>query len=116
MKWNEVIPIIISILVILIVAFLQKESKLMAAVTATMPMNIPLSLWIVYSATQGDKKQVPQFTQGLVIGIVPTVAFTIAIWLASRAGLKLAPILFAGYATWLVVLAILLSVRKAIGL
>ncbi len=115
MKFNEALPVIISICVILLVAAVQKSSKTVAAVTATMPVNIPLSLWIVYSYNQQNQKAISQYAQGLAIGILPTVAFTFAIWLATRAGLKLIPIIVVGYTTWVVVLLVVLGVKRVLG-
>ena len=115
-SFNEVLPVIISILVILLVAALQRFSKPLAAITVTMPVNTTLSLWIVYSYNQENQRAMSQFTQGLVLGIVPTVAFILVVWLASRAGLKLVPILLVGYLTWVGVLVILLGVKRAVGL
>jgi hypothetical protein len=115
MKWSEVVPVGVSVLVILSVAILQKQSKLVAAVTATMPVTIPLALWIVYSSNQGERAAMEQFTQSLVIGIVPTVAFVLALWLASRLGLKLVPMIAVGYGTWATVLAIIVGLRRVLG-
>jgi len=39
MKRNEIIPVVISALVIVLVAVLQNQSRLVAAVTATMPQK-----------------------------------------------------------------------------
>jgi hypothetical protein len=115
MKWSEVVPVVVSMVVILTVAIVQKQSKLVAAVTATMPVTIPLALWIVYSSNQGDQAALTQFTQSLVIGIVPTVAFVLALWLASRLGLKLVPMIAVGYGTWATVLAVIVGLRRVLG-
>jgi hypothetical protein len=115
MKWSEVIPVVVSVVVIIVVAIVEKQSKLVAAVTATMPVTIPLALWIVYSSNQGDRAAVAQFTQSLLIGIVPTVSFIVAIWLASRLGFKLLPMIVTGYATWAAVLALLIGLRRVLG-
>ena len=115
MKWHEVVPIIISIVVIILVAVLEKQSKLVAAVTATMPLTIPLALWIVYASSQGERLAVERFTHSLLIGVVPTVSFTVAIWLAARAGLKLVPMLALGYSVWAGVLAVLVGLRRVLG-
>ncbi len=112
MKWQEVVPVVISVLVIILVAVIEKQSKLIAAVTATMPLGIPLALWIVYSSSRGEKVAVERFTQSMVVGIIPTVIFAIAAWLAARAGWKLLPILGAGYAAWLATLLLLLALRR----
>jgi len=115
MKWSDFIPVGISMIVILTVAIVQKQSKLVAAVTATMPVTIPLALWIVYSSNQGDRAAVTQFTQSMLIGIVPTVSFIVAIWLASRLGFKLLPMIAVGYGTWATVLAIIVGLRRVLG-
>jgi hypothetical protein len=115
MKTQDFLPVLISILVIILVAVIQKQSKLIAAVTATMPVTIPLALWIVYSSTQGEPAAIEEFTRSLVSGIIPTVAFVIAIWLGSRLGLKFVPLIGMGYATWAVTLAGILLVRRFLG-
>ena len=116
MKWNEILPVLISIVIIILIAVLQKSSRLFAAVTATMPVTIPLALYIVYSSSQGDPVTVKQFTGGLLTGIVPTLAFIITLWLTARAGVKLVPMLVSSYAVWALVLLSLLGIRRAIGL
>lgn len=115
MKWHEVAPVLISITVLILVAVLEKHSKLVAAVTATMPLTIPLALWIVYVSSQGERATVEQFSRSLMIGIVPTVFFVAAIWLATRAGLKLVPTLALGYSTWAGVLAVLVGLQRILG-
>jgi hypothetical protein len=100
MKWHEILPVVISITVIILVAVVEKQSKMIAAITATMPLTIPLALWIVYSSVGGEQQAVSQFTTGLLLGVIPTVGFIVAVWIASRAGLKLIPLLLVGYAVW----------------
>jgi hypothetical protein len=112
MKIQEILPVAISITVIILVAVIQKQSRAAAAVTATMPVTIPLTLWIVYSSTHGNPQMMAQFTQSLVIGIIPTVAFVLSIWVASRAGLKLIPMIGAGYLAWGLTLLAILTARK----
>jgi len=116
MKWHEILPVVISVVVIILVAIVEKQSKLVAAVTATMPLGMPLALWIVYSANQGDRIATEKFTGGLLIGIIPTVAFAIAVWFAARVGLKLVPILVVGYAVWGATLLAILGFRRLLGL
>jgi hypothetical protein len=116
MKMHDIIPVITSIMVLILVAIIEKQSKLFAAVTATMPLTMPLALWIVYSSSRGEKSAVEKFTSGLIVGIIPTFAFAIATWLATRAGLKLAPILFIGYAVWAVTLLAILGLRRFFGI
>ena len=112
MKWHEIIPVIISVVVIILVAVLEKQSKLVAAVTASMPLTIPLALWIVYASNQGEKQAVEQFSRSLILGIIPTAAFTVALWVGARLGMKLLPMIVFGYAVWGATLALLLGLRR----
>jgi hypothetical protein len=112
MKWHEIIPVIISVVVIILVAVLEKQSKLVAAVTATMPLTMPLALWIVYSSNRGEKQAVEQFSQSLILGIIPTVAFAVALWIGARLGMKLAPMIAFGYLVWGATLALILGLRR----
>jgi len=115
MKWHEIVPVAISVIVIILVAIIEKQSKLIAAVTATMPLAMPLALWIVYSSNQGDQIAMEKFTSGLMVGIIPTFGFAIAVWLAARVGLRLVPILLVGYAVWGVTLITILGLRRFLG-
>jgi len=116
LKLQDILPVAISVLVIILVAIIEKQNKTFAAITATMPMTIPLTLWIVYSSSGGDKQVVSSFTQNMFLSILPTVAFVIAIWLSSRAGLKLLPVLGIGYSVWALGSGFMLLVRQWLGL
>jgi hypothetical protein len=91
MRSQDVVPVLLSIIVIILVAVLEKQSKLFAALTATMPLTAPLALWIVYSSNAGEKTAVTNFSLSLVLGLLPTLAFLVTVWFAARAGMKLAP-------------------------
>jgi len=100
MRTQDVLPVLVSVMVIILIAVIEKQSKTIAAITAVMPVTAPLALWIVYASSGGEKVAMSEFTFGLVIGLIPTLGFAVAAWLASRAGMKLGPILLAGYAAW----------------
>ncbi|GAB4422121.1 MAG: hypothetical protein Kow002_11380 [Anaerolineales bacterium] len=116
MKTQDILPVILSILVIILVAVLEKQSKLFAAITATMPLAAPLALWIVYSSSGGDKEAVSSFTLSMFLGFLPTLAFIVAVWLAARAGLKLLPMIGIGYGVWAIGAFILYLFRNLLGL
>lgn len=116
MRWQTILPVLISCAVIIAVAIIQKQSRLAAAVTATMPLNVPLALWVVYSAADGDRASVAEFSQGLLLAVFPSLGFLAAVWLAARAGLKLAPMLLIGYGVWGVGIALLMGLRRFVGL
>lgn len=113
--WERVLPVIVSILVIIAVAILREYSKTFAAIAATMPINIPLGMWIVYSSTGDNSAARVEFVQGLMYGILPTLLFLLVAWFAVRAGWQLAPTLAVGYIVWGVSLALLLVLRRMLG-
>lgn len=111
-EWGKVLPVIVSIGVILIVAVLRDHSRAVAAIAATMPINIPLTIWIVTSnAPSGSPDTLVDFIEGLLIGILPTVLFLVAAYFAARSGWSLVPVLLAGYAAWGGSLLVILAVR-----
>ena len=116
MKSQDILPVLLSIIVIILVAVVEKQSKLFAALTATMPLATPLALWIVYSANAGDKTVVSQFSLSLLLGLLPTLAFLVTVWLGARAGMKLAPMILTGYGVWGVGAAILYFLRNTLGI
>jgi hypothetical protein len=116
MKSQDILPVLLSIVVIILVAILERQSKLFAALTATMPLAAPLALWIVYSSNAGDKTAVSQFSLSLLLGLLPTLAFLITVWLAARAGMKLAPMILTGYGVWTVGAILLYLLRNTLGI
>jgi hypothetical protein len=115
LKTKEFLPVLFSIGVIILIAILQRQSKFVAAVTATMPINTALGWWIVYSANNGDQGTMEQFGLGMLLGIVPSIGFIATSWLAARAGLKLLPILLVGYGAWGVGVGLIWLLRRALG-
>jgi hypothetical protein len=116
MKSQDVLPVLMSIAVIVLVAVVEKQSKLVAAITATMPLTVSLALWIVYASAEGDRSTVAQFSRGLLVGLIPTIGFMVSVWLTARIGLKLAPMLLIGYGVWGIVLTVVVLSRKVLGL
>jgi hypothetical protein len=116
MKSQDILPVVLSIIVIILVAVLEKQSKLVAALTATMPLAAPLALWIVYSSNAGDKTAVSQFSLSLLLGLLPTFAFLITVWLAARAGMKLVPMILTGYGVWGIGATTLYLLRNVLGI
>ena len=116
MKSQDILPVFVSIVVIIVVAVLEKQSKLLAALVATMPLTAPLALWIVYSSNSGDKVAVSQFSLSLLLGLLPSMGFLVVVWLAARAGMKLVPLLAIGYGVWAVGAGILYLFRNMLGI
>lgn len=115
MKSQDIFPVLISVGVIVLVAILEKHSKQVAAITATMPLTAALALWIVYSSAGGDQGKVTEFSREMLLGIIPTLGFLAAVWVAARMGLKLSGMLVVGYSAWAVILGLSLFLRRIIG-
>jgi hypothetical protein len=116
LKFQDVLPVVISVLVIILVAIIEKQSKLFASITASMPLTMPLALWIVYASSAGDKTVVSSFSQDLFLSLLPTVAFVITVWLAARTGMKLVPMLACGYTVWALGQGFMLLLRRWLGI
>jgi hypothetical protein len=110
--WQQILPVLISLLTIILVAVLQARSATLAAILATMPVTVPLSLWVVYAGSGGDSSTVAEFTASLGITMIANVVFVSAVWLAARAGWRLAPVIGAGYVTWGLAVLALMAVRR----
>jgi hypothetical protein len=104
--WGRVLPVIVSILIIIAVAVLRDRSRLLAAILATMPTNIPLALWVLSGGEAFQQADFADVLQNILFGLVPTFVFVIIALLAARAGWSLVPMLLAGYLGWGVVLGI----------
>jgi len=103
---QKTLPIITSILIILIVAVLRERSRTLTAILGTMPINMPLVLWIVWSTPGTDQPAMVGFVRSLIIGMVPTMLWLAIVYLALRAGWSLMSTLIAGYAAWGVLIAV----------
>ena len=111
-NWGQVGPVLISMGIIVLIAVLRAFSKTAAAITATMPINIVLALWIVYAAEGADQAAVVRFTESMLVGVGATVIFMGAVWLAARAGWGLVPMLLSGYLAWGLTLAVIFGLRQ----
>ena len=53
---------------------------------------------------------------GLMLGLLPTMAFLVTVWLAARAGMKLVPMIMLGYSVWAIGALILYLLRNTLGM
>ena len=111
LDWGRIAPVIVSIFIIIAVAIARNYSKTFAAIAATMPINVPLAMWIVF-ANDNDQTSRAQFSEGMLLGIFPTVAFLIVSMFVVRAGWSLVPTIIVGYVVWGIALLILLGIRR----
>jgi hypothetical protein len=101
---RQILPVALSVLVIIGIAVLRAHSKTLAAITTTMPLKIPLAVWIIYSVE--GSAPVPGFVGSLLVAMGATVIFTVVLWLAARAGLGLLPMLGVAYLAWMATLGV----------
>ena len=59
---------------------------------------------------------ISRFNFSMLLSFLPTMTFVIAIWLAARAGMKLVPMLGSGYAVWAIGAALLVFLRRWLGI
>ena len=107
---QHALPIVVAMLVILTIGVVQASSKTIAAITATMPTTIPLTLWIMRAAGT-ERAEMQDVVGNMFVGVGATLIFTAALWLASRAGLGLLGMLLVGYAAWAAFLGIHALIR-----
>ena len=112
MKSQEVLPVLISIVIIIAVAFLQRQSKLAAAIISTTPIRAALAIWVVYAAVEGNKTEVVKFNQSVALSLIPTFLFALTAWFAARADMKIGGILLSGYSVWAIGAGILYLLRQ----
>jgi hypothetical protein len=105
MNFQKIFPVATSIAIILAVALLRDRSRAAAAVLATMPINVPLALWVVASGSGDDPKVVADFTRSLIAGLVPSLIWLGVVFLAVRAGWGVLPAIGAGYVVWAALIA-----------
>ena len=73
--WGRVLPVIVSIIIIITIALLREYSKTLAAIVSTMPINLPLGMWLVYGSS--TKAEMESFTRSLALNLIPTFAFVV---------------------------------------
>jgi hypothetical protein len=100
MSLQRLFPVLASVGIILVVAVLRDRSRAAAAVLATMPINIPLALWVVSSGTNGDPQAMSDFVRSLIFGLVPAFIWLGIVFVTLRAGWNLWQAMGVGYAVW----------------
>jgi F0F1-type ATP synthase assembly protein I len=115
--WTRVMPVIISIGIIISVAILRQYSKTIASIAATMPINLPLAMWVIYGGTDEKDRQTTliSFTGDLVINLLPTFIFIVVAYQMVKVGYSLVPALVVGYIAWGIGLGLIFFIRSQFG-
>lgn len=114
--WAKILPVMVSISIIIAVAILKEYSTTFAAIAATMPINIPLALWIQSSSNSNVPQSfMTSFTEAVFINMFPTMIFAFIVWQTARVGWPLIPMLLAGYTGWALFLGFVFLFRQVSG-
>jgi hypothetical protein len=104
---QKTLPVIASIGIILLVAVLRDRSRTLAAILATMPINIPLGIWVISSGSDVDSKALAEFVKSMTITLIPAWVWLVVVFFAVRAEWNLWAAIGTGYAVWAVLIAIM---------
>lgn len=113
--WRRIGPVLASMAIIVVVALLRERSKALAAITATMPMTVALALWLIYVAEGTDQATVVDFVRSMVMGVIGTLVWLLAVWLAARAGWGLHRLLLVGYLAWGATIGVVFALQSLVG-
>ena len=109
MSLARALPVVLSILIILTVAFLRERSRTLAVIFGTMPINLPITLWITFGSATDNVATVAAFVRSLVLGLVATFLWLAVVWLVVRAGWGLLAAVAGGYAAWGVLIVMFIA-------
>ncbi len=100
MTITKIIPVLLSVLIIILIAMVQERSKALAALLATMPLTAPLAMWVVYSASKGDRAKITEFTGSMITGMLATAVFVAVTWGGLKLKLPFGWAMLAGWLGW----------------
>lgn len=103
---TRILQIVISLVVIAVVAFVGDRWRGVGGIIASMPLTIPLTMFIVFLNTNRDPIATSEFLRSAIGGIVATCVFTLVAWLAMRQRWPIGWALAGGYAGWGVTLLV----------
>ena len=99
MNIQKALPVLTSIGIILLVAFLRDRSKTLAAILATMPINIRLGLWVVFGGNENQQAEL-LFVRALIPGLAATMLWVVAVYVLVRMGFSLWASIAGSYVVW----------------
>lgn len=101
MNVQKVLPVVTSIGIILLVALLRERSRTAAAIFASMPINIPLALWVVFgSGGPVEPAAEALFLRNIGVGLITTLVWVAIVFGGVKLGWNLLPAIIVGYVVW----------------
>lgn len=113
--WRRIAPVLASIAIVIVIALLRERSKAVAAITATMPINVALALWLIYAGEGTDQSAVVDFVRSMIVGVSATLVWLLVVWVAAWAGWGLPRLLLVGYVAWAVAIAAIFTLQSLVG-
>jgi hypothetical protein len=108
MNLQKSVPVITSVLIILLVAFLRDRSKTLATIFATMPINMPLALWVLVGGGAEDATLLASYVRAFIIGLVPAFIWLGVVYIGLKLSWSLLGAIAGGYLVWVILIAGLL--------
>lgn len=100
MTYQKALPVVVSICIILAVAYLRNRSRTAAVILGTMPINLPLALWVTFGGSDASQEAIVAFVRSLLWGLGATVVWLVVLYLVVRMGGGLVLGIGVGYLAW----------------
>ena len=100
MTYQKALPVVVSICIILAVAYLRNRSRTLAVILGTMPINLPLALWVTFGGSGASQEEIVAFVRSLLWGLAATGVWLVVLYLVVRSGGSLALGIGVGYFAW----------------
>lgn len=86
MTYQKALPVVVSICIILAVAYLRNRSRTLAVILGTMPINLPLALWVTFGGSGASQEEIVAFVRSLLWGLAATgYGWSYSIWSCGQA-------------------------------
>lgn len=105
MNLQKTLPVITSIAIILVVAVLRDRSKTLATIFATMPINMPLALWVLTSAGEDNAAVIATYVRSFLVGLVPAFIWLGVVYVGLKIGMSLLGAIAGAYVVWVILIA-----------
>jgi hypothetical protein len=99
-NFQKALPVITSIVIILLVAYLRDRSRTLAVILSTMPINITLGLWVIFGTGDYNQQAATTYVRALLPALTATMIWIGVVFVLLRLGVNLLPAIVGGYAVW----------------
>ncbi|HBY94919.1 MAG: hypothetical protein M5U01_39400 [Ardenticatenaceae bacterium] len=100
---GTLLRLLFGVLILTAVTLVSQYSRRLAGIVSTLPVNITVALWVVYSITGSRPQAVAPLALGMIWGLMSTMLFVVICWYTLTRGWALPKVLLFGYAVWVLV-------------